>query len=152
MITLAICISLYITFKKMGLSGYLAFVPVYNLYLLYKKGYKTSVFWVVFGLLAFAGIMLLIFISSVLGAYYGSRYPSFGSLLLAIPCLIAAGVLDIIARYSIVRSFTEKKGLAVFSIFFEGITWIILGFDKEYQYLGNWQDRKKASSASTSAV
>lgn len=143
------CIALYFIFKKMGIEGYKAFVPVYNQYLIFKYSYSTKKFWLTFGLALGAAVLMLtgigLFSSAFFSFYFNSALIIAASILLVLSLIptIWAIVLSIKSTYYFARSMYEGKGFAIFAIFFNVIAYIIMAFDRDYQYLSNYYEEKK---------
>lgn len=135
----------------MGIEGYKAFVPVYNQYLIYKNTYSTKKFWLNFGLtlgavfLALTGIGLIA--SSLFSFYTNTGLLIAGGclLLLAFVPAIWAIVLSIKSTYYFARSMQDGKGFGIFAIFFTVIAYIIMAFDRDYQYESNYYEEKQNS-------
>lgn len=143
------CIALYFIFRKMGIEGYKAFVPVYNQYLIFKNTYSTKKFWLTFGLSLGATLLMLIgmglFTSSLFNFYFNNGLIIAAGILMVLALVPAvwAIVLSIKSTYYFARSMSEGKGFGIFAIFFTLIAYIIMAFDRDYQYQSNYYEEKK---------
>lgn len=115
-------------FKKMGEPGWKAIIPFYNSYILYKKTWKTMVFWIALVVGFIAGMF------QSLSESMTDQAVIFASISLVF--FIAAAVINIIEYSKLSKSFGHGAGFTVGLVFLNPIFMLILGFGSS-QYIGN---------------
>lgn len=113
-------------FTKMGEPGWKSIIPFYNLYVIFKNCWKTSMFWV--------ALVLLLAGSFVAGMGQGME-SSFIMLGGQVVMLVGA-IVVIMGEYYLYKSFGHGIGWLILSIFIPNILMLVLGFGSS-QYLGN---------------
>ena len=144
-------------YKKAGEPGWAAIVPFYNSYIMYKISGKKNLFWgsLVCGIgTAISYAVMLIEAYEPDPYYYGTRYKdgqfysySYGDpdinvaligvcAVLLLVFAIASLVLRILMCIGLAKSFGHGGGFACGLIFLNIIFICILGFSKEFVYIG----------------
>ncbi len=144
-------------YKKAGEPGWAAIVPFYNSYIMYKISGKKNLFWgsLVCGIgTAISYAVMLIEAYEPDPYYYGARYRggqfysySYGNpdinvaligvcAVLLLVFAIASLVLRILMCIGLAKSFGHGGGFACGLIFLNIIFICILGFSKEFVYIG----------------
>ncbi len=126
-------------YEKAGEPGWSAIVPVYNMMQMIKIAtgdFKLA--WVYLGL--YGGYFVLNMISSVLTNFAtdseGGAVITMGVAMVMFPIAILMAILGGYTAYMFAKSYGKSDLFCVLSIFFSGITFIIMGFDKSTQYVG----------------
>ena len=116
-------IGMWKAFTKAGEEGWKAIIPIYNMYIMYKISWKTSMFWITLGLAVVAGIFnALVSVSAI--------FVTLASLV-----SIAVAVIGIIQLYKLSKAFGYGAGFTVGLIFLPFIFVLILGFGSA-EYIG----------------
>lgn len=144
-------------YKKAGEPGWAAIVPFYNSYIMYKISGKKNLFWgsLVCGIgTAISYAVMLIEAYEPDPYYYGARYrggqfysysygdPDINVALIGVCAVlllvfaIASLVLRILMCIGLAKSFGHGGGFACGLIFLNIIFICILGFSKEFVYIG----------------
>ena len=118
-------------FKKMGEPGWKSIIPFYNLYILYKRTWKTMFFWIALVIGIIAGVF------QSLSQTMTDQATVFAAIELVF--LIAALVLKIIGDNKLSKSFGHGAGFTVGLVFLNPIFKLILGFGSS-KYVGNTTD------------
>lgn len=139
LVTLVLFIVLYILFllplskmfEKAGVDSVKAYIPIYNLYILYKITWKTCYFWV---------FIILVSLSRILNSLI--KYDEYAFLvfvLLAFEIIII--VLDAGLCINTSKAYGHKTGYAIGLFFLEVVFNYIIGFG-ESVYVGNESERQ----------
>ena len=124
----------YKIFKKAGEAGWKAWIPFYNLYIMFKITWKLTFFWVEMGIAVATGIL-----SGVVSNNVESGNPSAG-LIIALAAImilldLALAVIKFIALINESKAFGHGIGFTLGLFFLNTIFTWILGFGKS-QYVG----------------
>lgn len=117
-ISIAVLAAMWKILNKAGEPGWKILIPVYNLYIMYKIAWKTSMFWIMMGITVFSFIMTLV-----------------GVAFLTYICAIAAMVIGIIYIVKLAKAYGKDGGFAVGLILLSPIFMMILGFGSA-KYIG----------------
>ena len=110
-------------FTKAGEEGWKAIIPIYNMYIMYKISWKTSMFWITLGLAVVAGIFgALVSVSAI--------FVTLQSLV-----TLAVFVISVMQLYKLSKAFGYVAGFTVGLIFLPFIFVLILGFGSA-EYIG----------------
>lgn len=119
-------IALWKLYEKAGEPGWSTLVPVYNYFQMIKIATgNPKIGW------AYLGICVLYFIGG--GATVVGNE---SSVFIVSISMIALIVLACYISYMFAKSFGKSTAFCVLSIFFSGITFLIMGFDKNTKYVG----------------
>lgn len=111
-------------FTKAGEAGWKSIIPIYNMYILYKISWKTTMFWIVIAAFVLCGILSPIGgAASAIGAIFS----------------IAAMIIGIIQNYKLAKAFGHGVGFTIGLIIFSPIFFLILGFGSS-KYIGKSDD------------
>ena len=110
-------------FKKMDEAGWKSIIPFYSDYILFKRTWKTSYFWV---------FIISVFVVSLLRNRTDSKLIAVITLIL----LILAIVIAVIQLNKLSKSFGHGVAFTIGLIFLSPIFLLILGFG-DSQYIGN---------------
>lgn len=125
-------------FEKAGEPGWSAIIPVYNYFKVVKIATgRFLLAWVYFAVAAFYTVFYFaIAIITTVGEIDESS-PIF-LIIMAIPYLISIPmcVLSGYVNYMFAKSYGQTTLVCVLSIFFGGIVFIVLGFDRKTVYIG----------------
>ncbi len=133
------CIAMWKLYEKAGEPGWSAIVPVYNM--MQQIKIATGDFRLAWIYLALYGGYFVIntlssffttFASDSDAAAIATMVVSVLMMLISIPL----AVLDGYTSYMFAKSYGKSQTFCILSIFFGGITVLIMGFDKSTQYVG----------------
>ena len=113
-------------FTKMDEAGWKSIIPIYSDYILYKRTWKASFFWVMIVIALISGCLQ-------------SASSTFAAVVAAI-LVIAAVVIYIIQLDKMSKSFGHGAGFTVGLLFFYPIFMLILGLGSS-QYIGNTSEQ-----------
>ena len=130
-----VVIAFWKIFKKMGEPGWKAIIPFYNVYIIYKRCWKTSMFWVTIIIALGAGILISAGGVTLTETGYDTSHITALGYVGAVVEFIAA-VMGIMCEYFMYKSFGHGVGWLILSIFFPNIIALVLGFGSS-QYIGN---------------
>lgn len=116
-------IGMWKVFTKAGEEGWKAIIPIYNMYIMYKISWKTSMFWITLALAVVAGIFNALV---TVGAFFA---------VLSSLVSIAIIVISIIQLYKLSKAYGYGAGFTVGLIFLPFIFVLILGFGSA-EYIG----------------
>lgn len=133
------CIALWKLYEKAGEPGWSAIVPVYNI--MQQIKIATGDFRLAWIYLALYGGYFVIntlssffttFASDSDAAAIATMAVSVLMMLISLPLAVLGGYTS----YMFAKSYGKSQAFCVLSIFFSGITVLIMGFDKSTQYVG----------------
>ena len=107
-------------FTKAGEAGWKSIIPIYNMYILYKISWKTSMFWIMIALGVVIGILQAI----------GGVLAVIGSI-----ASIAVFVLSIISNLKLAKAYGQGIGFTIGLILLPFIFMPVLGLGSS-QYVG----------------
>lgn len=116
-------IGMWKAFAKAGEEGWKAIIPIYNMYIMYKISWKTSMFWITLALAVVAGIFNALV---TVGAFFA---------VLSSLVSIALVVISIMLLYKFSKAYGYGAGFTVGLIFLPFIFVLILGFGSA-EYIG----------------
>lgn len=131
-----LAIALWKTFEKAGEAGWKAIIPFYNVYIMYKISWKTSMFWV---------WLVLTIVSCCIPS---DDLGVFGSLVVFVIC-VALIVVEVIQLYKLSVCYGHGAGWTVGLLFLNPFFMLAIGFGKS-QYNGPLS-AAKAEPASVAA-
>ena len=99
-------------FEKAGISGWKAFIPVYNTYILYKIAWNVKYFWITIALV----VVIL------LSGHYKIELPNILSYIVLV-------IIQIMAKYKLAKVFGKGILFTLGLIVMEPICFLILGLD-----------------------
>ena len=115
-----LAIALWKTFEKAGEAGWKAIIPFYNVYVMYKISWKTSMFWV---------WLVLTIVSSFISGVPTDDLGSLGSLISFVIC-IALIVVEVMQLYKLSVCFGHGAGWTVGLLFLNPFFMLGIGFGK----------------------
>ena len=116
-------IGMWKVFTKAGEEGWKSIIPIYNMYIMYKISWKTSMFWITLGLAVVAGIFgALVSVSAI--------FVTLQSLV-----TLAVFVISVMQLYKLSKAFGYGGGFTVGLVFLPFIFTLILGFGSA-EYIG----------------
>ena len=116
-------IGMWKVFTKAGEEGWKSIIPIYNMYIMYKISWKTSMFWITLGLAVVAGIFgALVSVSAI--------FVTLQSLV-----ALAVFVISVMQLYKLSKAFGYGGGFTVGLVFLPFIFTLILGFGSA-EYIG----------------
>lgn len=124
-------------FEKAGEAGWKALIPFYNLYILFKISWQSSIFW---------GLALCMIGGAALYGF-GSAYGSMMMVYISYALTLIGAIIKAVLCYNISLAYGHGLGWFIGLYFFDSIFIMLLGFGSS-RYVGN---RYEASSRSSMA-
>ena len=126
-------------YTKAGEAGWKSIIPVYADYVQWRIGWKkTNMFWIAIALVVI-GYVLAIASGAVAIGDKGKLVAGMGDggflAIIAVICMIAACVINLMAIYKLFASFGKGAGWFILSILFPHIMLLVLGFGSS-QHIG----------------
>ena len=133
------CIALWKLYEKAGEPGWSAIVPVYNM--MQQIKIATGDFKLAWIYLALYGGYFVINTMSSIFTTFASDSDAAAIVTMAVSVLmmlvsLPLAVLGGYTSYMFAKSYGKSQAFCILSIFFSGITVLIMGFDKSTQYVG----------------
>lgn len=109
-------------FKKAGIGGWKALIPIYEDYTLFKISWKKKYFWL---------MLLFAFLGGAVGGFV-PYFPDYGMILMIAQCVLVLIALVIALRreFKLAKAFGKGAGFGVGLILLPIIFYPILGFGK----------------------
>ena len=116
-------IGLLMLYGKLGEKKWIAIIPFFNEYALFKRVYSTKAFWI-YMICDLVGSVLLGFDAFVLS-------------FIGIVLLVVVIVYQVKFAKNFAAAFGKGKGFAVLTFLFPAAIYLYAGYSKKLQYIGN---------------
>ena len=116
-------IGLLMLYGKLGEKKWIAIVPFFNEYALFKRVYSTKAFWI---------YMICDLLGSVLVAF-----ESVALSIIGVALFIVVIVYQVKFAKNFAAAFGKGKGFAVLTFLFPAAIYLYAGYSKKLQYIGN---------------
>ncbi len=115
-------------FEKAGIPGWAAIIPIYNIYCFFKLAWSRKFFWI--------NMLLYVLVSVVSVIQKINNDESLTWALLMIVLSIIYGIIQLVLKYKLAKSFGQGVPFFIGLVFIEFVFKLVLAFGRD-EYVGN---------------